>query len=91
MPYGRGVAKGGKVSSRKKGTVMSKKAAEPTYPVWLSYEEAADRTGASVRQLKRAVSLGDIGFTKVGLFVRFSQDQLDEWLTANTFVPRRSS
>lgn len=70
---------------------MPKKALEPTYPVWLSYEEAADRSGASVRQLKRAVSSGDIGYTKVGLFVRFSQAQLDEWLAANTYIPRRSS
>jgi len=63
----------------------------PTHPRWLSYEDAAEHTGASARQLKRAVADGQIGYTKVGLFVRFTAAQLDEWLAANTYTPRRTS
>ncbi len=63
----------------------------PAPPVWLNYAEAAARIGASERQLRRAVADGQIGHTKVGLFVRFSQAQLDEYIVANTYVPRRSS
>ncbi len=63
----------------------------PVPPVWLNYAEAAARLGASERQLRRAVADGQIGHTKVGLFVRFTQAQLDEYLVANTYVPRRTS
>ncbi len=70
--------------------------ATPTPPTasvrqWFNYEQAAAYIGCTSRQIRRFVASGKIAHVKIGLNVRFSQEQLDEWLTANTYTPRRSS
>lgn len=67
--------------------------APPTPPRWFNFEQACEYMQGFItpRQLRRAASNNLIGYRKAGQFVRFTRDDLDEYLRANTHAPRRSS
>jgi len=56
-------------------------------PRRMRYAEAAAYLGVTDRQIRRAVVTGQIGHSKLGLFVEFSQAQLDSYLSAHTYTP----
>ncbi|MGV8881132.1 MAG: helix-turn-helix domain-containing protein [Rhodoglobus sp.] len=53
-----------------------------------NYESAAEFLGMSVRQVKRARESGALGCIKLGgLHVRFSEQQLNDYIAACTVNP----
>lgn len=53
-----------------------------TEPLTYGYTEAARLLGVSDRFLRRCVSTGEIRHSKLGTNVRFTRDQLEEYLLA---------
>jgi excisionase family DNA binding protein len=56
-------------------------------PRRVRYAEAAAYLGLTDRQIRRAVVTGQIAHSKLGLYVEFTQAQLDEFLAAHTYTP----
>ncbi len=70
--------------------------ATPTPPTasvrqWFDYDHGAAYIGCTPRQIRRFVADGQIAYVKIGLNVRFSQEQLDAYLAAATYTPPRRS
>lgn len=51
---------------------------------WFGYREAAQYVGLTERQLRRAVSAGKVSYTRPGLAVLFSREQLDDFIERST-------
>jgi excisionase family DNA binding protein len=52
-------------------------------------DEAAKRLGVPPRMVRRLVESRKIGFVKVGRYVRFRQDHLEEYIAANERLTAR--
>ncbi len=55
----------------------------------LSVEQAAERLGTSVRFVRRLVFERRIAYRKVGRYVRFHPDDLEEYIAANRVEVRK--
>lgn len=55
------------------------------------YDEAAAYLGVQPRMVRRLVSEKRIGYTKVGKFVRFTDEQLNAYIEANAVEPEPAS
>jgi excisionase family DNA binding protein len=53
----------------------------------LKPEEAAERLNVSLRFIRRLCHERRLPYTKVGKFVRFDADELEEWITAQRVEP----
>jgi excisionase family DNA binding protein len=54
---------------------------------WMDWSQAAAYLGLTERQLRRAVEGRKISFSRVSREIRFTQDQLDEYVERRTFRP----
>ena len=55
----------------------------------MTFEEAADRLGTSVRFVRRLVVERRIAYVKVGRYVRFHPDDLAEYEAAHQMITTR--
>lgn len=60
------------------------KPVEPKPKLAYTYKEAAAALGVCEKTLKRAVATQSISFCRIGTAVRFTKEQLDEFLAART-------
>jgi excisionase family DNA binding protein len=51
---------------------------------WFRYAEAAEYCGITERQMRRAVQAGKVAYTRPGLAVLFTREQLDEFIERST-------
>jgi excisionase family DNA binding protein len=56
-------------------------------PQYLSIEQAAEYLNVTVRQVRNWIATRTIEHVKMGKYVRFRKEYLDQWVEKNTVKP----